>query len=553
MPERLNAGHANPEQTKTPAGSIRASLASVLEVAKGDNRTNGDEPDSRSCPPTVRRRTFLQGAVATVSALAWPRQRQAGQDNFAPVWAEIEKRHDEAVARLQEWIRQPSIAAENRGVNEGCELTMRFLREAGFEKVTKVPTDGQPGIFATLDAGAPRTLGLYFMYDVKQADPAEWSSPPWAAALVDKAGLGKVLMGRGAVNQKGPEAAFLASLHAMRAAGRNLPVNLVLVAEGEEEIGSPHFPQIVHRPEVESALKRTFGVFMPFAAQNLDGKVTIYLGAKGVVELELISSGERWGRGPQRDLHSSNKAMVDSPAWHLVEALATLVSPDGNAPAIDGYADKARPLSEADKAMVAEAARRLDEGVSKKQMGVEHWVHDVSWGEALELLVSRPTVNIEGLVAGYTGPGGKTILPHRAVAKLDLRLVPDMTAAEALAALKAHLARRGFGDIEVNMSGGYDPTSTPADSAIIQAASAVYRRAGIDPILFPRLAGSWPGYVFTGQPLRLPAGHFGLGHGNGAHAPDEYYLVESKNPNLQGMDGAARSFVEYLYELARTS
>jgi acetylornithine deacetylase/succinyl-diaminopimelate desuccinylase-like protein len=162
-------------------------------------------------------------------------------------------------------------------------------------------------------------------------------------------------------------------------------------------------------------------------------------------------------------------------------------------------------------------------------------------------------VNIEGLVGGYTGPGGKTILPGKAVAKLDLRLVPDMTAADALGALQAHLAKKGFGDIDVHMSGGYDPTSTPADSSIIRAETAVYRRNGIDPVVLPRLAGSWPGYIFTGEPLRLPAGHFGLGHGNGAHAPNEYYLIESKNPKVQGMDGAARSHVEFLYELAATS
>src|SRR4029453_1663052 len=112
------------------------------------------------------------------------------------------------------------------------------------------PTAGPPGVFATLDAGAPRTVGLYFIDDVKQVDPAEWSSPPWAAALVDKPGVGKVLMGRGAVNQKGPQSSLLAALHAIRGAGRKLPVNLVLVAEGEEEIGSPHFPQIVRQPEV---------------------------------------------------------------------------------------------------------------------------------------------------------------------------------------------------------------------------------------------------------------------------------------------------------------
>ena len=292
---------------------------------------------------------------------------------------------------------------------------------------------------------------------------------------------------------------------------------------------------------------------MPFPSQGLDGEVTTFLGAKGVVELELISSGERWGRGPRKDVHSSNKARLDSPAWHLVEALATLVSADGNDPVIEGYAAKALPISASEKKMIAEAARRLSEAEAKKLLGIEHWVHDVSWQEALELLTSRPTINIEGLVGGYTGPGGKTILPGKAVAKIDMRLVPDMTASGSLEALKVHLAKKGFGDIEVRMSGGYDPTSTPADSGIIHAATAVYKKNGIDPVMLPRLAGSWPGYVFTGDPLRLPAGHFGLGHGSGAHAPDEYYVIESKNPKVQGIDGAVRSYVEYLFEFAQTS
>jgi len=503
---------------------------------------------------SLGRRKFLRtsslAAVAGAATFAWPHSSSAAAADLDAINAEIAKRHDESVKRLQTWIRQPSIAAENRGMNEGCELTMNMLREAGFGQVTKVSTDGQPGIFATLDAGAPRSVGLYFMYDVKQADPAEWSSPPFDAAVVDKPGLGKAIVGRGAVNQKGPEATFLAALHAIRGAGKKLPVNFVFVAEGEEEIGSPHFPQIVNRPEVQSALRKCTGIFMPFAAQGLAGDVTMFLGAKGVVELELTSSGEKWGRGPRKDIHSSNKARVDSPAWHLVEALATLVSPDGNDPAIEGYAAKARPLSVADKQMIAEASKRLSEAEAKKLLGVERWVHDVDWQEALELLTSRPTVNIEGLVGGYTGPGGKTILPGKAVAKMDLRLVPDMTAAEALASLKAHLARHGFADIDVHMSGGYDPTTTAGDAQIIRASAAVYHKNGIDPVLLPRLAGSWPGYVFTGDPLRLPAGHFGLGHGSGAHAPDEYYVIESTNPKLQGMDGAAKSHVEFLYELA---
>src|SRR6202011_2878469 len=253
--------------------------------------THPYEPDMNRQPSetdadSLGRRKFLRtSSLAAVAgaAFAWPRRSHAAPADLDAINAEITKRHEERVNRLQNWIRQPSIAAENRGMSEGCELTMNMLREAGFGQVSKVSTDGQPGIFATLDAGAPRTVGLYFMYDVKQADPAEWSSPPFDGALVDKPGMGKAIVGRGAVNQKGPEASFIAALHAIRAAGRKPPVNLVLVAEGEEEIGSPHFPQIVRRPEVMAALRPCIGIFMPYASQGLGGDVTMFLGAKGIV------------------------------------------------------------------------------------------------------------------------------------------------------------------------------------------------------------------------------------------------------------------------------
>src|SRR5438128_2455706 len=423
-------------------------------------------------------------------------------------------------------------------------------RDAGFQQLTLSKTDGKAGVCATLDAGAPKTVGLYFMYDVKQFDPSEWTSPPTEAQLVDKPPLGKVIIGRGAVNQKGPEAAFLAALHAISGAAKKMPVNLVMVAEGEEEIGSPHIPQLVRRPEVLAALKKCVGVFMPSAAQDLDGVVTANLGSKGVIELELVSSGEKWGRGPAKDIHSSLKAMIDSPAWRLIHALNTLVSEDGNTIKIDNY-PQPRSISAEEKEMIANVSKVRSEAQAKKLFSVQHWINDLPWEQANERLESQPTVNIEGLVGGYTGPGGKTILPHRAVAKIDMRLVPDMKAADALAALKAHLAKHGFGDIEVNMTGGYDPTSTSADSALIKAQAATYKRFGIDPLLWPRNAGSYPGYVFTAQPLNLAAGHFGLGHGSGAHAPDEYYIIESANPKIQGFDGAVMSFVEYIYELAK--
>ncbi len=469
---------------------------------------------------------------------------------LAPIQSEIEKRHDESIQRFQNWVRNPAIAAEDRGMDAGCDLMMKMAKDSGFQTAKRIETDGHPAVFATLDAGAPKTFGLYFMYDVKQADPSEWSSPPFDAAIVDKPGFGKVLMGRGAVNQKGPEAAFLAALHAIKGAGKKLPVNIVLVAEGEEEIGSPHFKQVVSNPEVAAALKKTIGVVMPAAWQDPDGNVSIYLGAKGVIEVELISSGEKWGRGPGIDVHSSNRARLDSPAFHLVQALNTLVNEHGD-PAIDGFGREARPATAQQKQLLDEAAKRISEETAKKLLRAKTWAHDLGWRESLERFLFTPTVNIEGLVAGYTGPGGKTIQPHRAVAKLDLRLVPDMTYDKALEQLKAHLAKRGFGDIEVVPSGGYDPTDTPYDAALIQAQISLLRGVGIEPAVMPRLAGSYPGYVFTGEPLRLPAGHFGLGHGSGAHAPDEYFVIEPSNPKVADWDTAVASHAAFLFALAK--
>lgn len=499
-------------------------------------------------PNRLRSAASLSLAIATL--LAFAGSAVAAATDLAPIRAQLTTQHDTNVQRLKDWIALPSIAAEDLNYPQGAEYQARLLREAGFQQVEIIPTDGKPGVFATLDAGAAKTVGVYFMYDVKQYDASEWSSPPLEGRIVDVPEVGKVMMGRGAVNQKGPQSAFLAALHAYQAAGQKLPVNLVLVAEGEEEIGSVHIRQLVHTPKVQAALAKTVGVFMPSASQGLDGVVTVSLGAKGIVELELIASGERWGRGPNKDVHSSLKAMVDSPAWRLVKVLDTLVSEDGNTITIEGY-PQAPPLSDEHKAMIAAASARRDEALLKKQLGVAHWIDDLPWQQAQERLVSQPTVNIEGLVGGYTGPGGKTVLPHKGVAKIDLRLVPGMRFDDAVAALKSHLAKRGYGDIEVKVSGGYNPTETRADSALIQAAQAALRSRGIDPLLWPRNAGSYPGFVFTDPPLSLPAGHFGLGYGTGAHAPNEYYVIESANPKIDGFDGAALSFAQFLVELGK--
>jgi acetylornithine deacetylase/succinyl-diaminopimelate desuccinylase-like protein len=504
--------------------------------------------------PMIDRREFLQTTLAGTAGLALTNPAEAlsqvGAADREAVLARIASRHETTVRMLREWIALPSIAAEDIGYPQGAEYMARLARDAGFNPVEVVPTKGKPGVFATLDAGADTTLGVYFMYDVKQYDAAEWSSPPLEGRLVERPGVGTVMVGRGTTNTKGPQMAFLSALHAFREAGRRPPVNIVLVCEGEEEIGSPNFSQIALRPDVEAALKRCAGVIIPLGSQSPNGSVEINLGAKGIIECELVSTGQKWGRGPSADVHSSLAAHIDSPVWHLVQALNTLIKPDGHTPAVEGFFDKVRPLSPELERILQEAIPRRDEAAAKKALGVQRWIEDEPWDVSLRRLVTQPTINIEGLVAGYTGPGGKTILPYRGVAKLDLRLVPDMTANETLALLKQHLAKHGFGDIEVNMTGGYDPTETDPNSRLIRAQQAAYRKSGIEAGLWPRLAGSWPGVVFTGPPLNLPAGQFGLNYGGGAHAPDEFFVIKAANPKVAGLDGATASYVDFLYALA---
>ncbi len=498
----------------------------------------------------IGRRGVLKGAAAATAFLSSGVARAATKSDADAVMQAVDAGHAATVKRLQEWIALPTIAAERRNIDEGIAHMTMLAKDAGFQTVKTIPTGGVPSVFATLDAGAKDWLGVYFMYDVKQFDDKEWSSPALEARLVDRAGVGRVMVGRGAVNQKGPEATFLAAVRAFKEAGKKLPINIALICEGEEEIASPNFMKAVNHPDVLPTLSKCVAIFCPAAGQGLNGNSSLTLGAKGAVELELISSGAKWGRGPTKDIHSSNFARVDSPAWRLVQALNTLMKPDGHTIAVKGWYDNVKPLSQRERALIAEAARNTNEDELKKSLGVSRWIEDEPFQTSLERLASQPTINIQGLVAGYTGPGGKTILPHRAVAKMEWRLPPNLTKEEAIEKFTRHLAEHGYSDLEINVTGGYSPTETAEDSALVRAEKAVLDRAGITYSIIPRSAGSWPGVMFSGPPLRKPTSQFGLGHGTGAHGPDEYFLIDSSNPKVFGMKEASKAYVDFIYEIA---
>ena len=465
------------------------------------------------------------------------------------IYGYIDAHQAEHLAGLQRWLRQPSVSAQNEGVTRMAELVRDDLRKLGCAESELVPTSGHPGVFAYCDEGAPRTLLIYMMYDVQPVEPAEWRSPPFEARVVDHE-LGRVLMARGATNQKGPQRAFLNALEAIRAVRGKLPVNLMFAVEGEEELGSPHYPEIIDK--YEARMRNASGVFFPFNAQSANGDVGMFLGVKGILYFELEARGGPQGGPSRAEIHGSYKAITDSPAWRLAQALASLTSKDGNTITVPGYYDRIRqPTAEEQRLLNGLLPGWIAEepGV-RRAMGVERWIGGME-GKATQLeYLFNTTLNIDGIWSGYTGPGVKTILPHTATAKLDSRLVPDQTPDEALRLIRAHLDAQGFRDVAIRKLSGYPPAQSSVEAPLVRAAIGVFNKAGLTPSVAPRLAGSAPYYVFT-ERLKLPMVAAGLGYGTGAHAPNEFMVIEPRaGSRLAGLAGIEKFYVDLLYALA---
>jgi acetylornithine deacetylase/succinyl-diaminopimelate desuccinylase-like protein len=459
----------------------------------------------------------------------------------------IEQHLDDHLEQLRRWVRQPSVSAENHGVREMAGLVADDLRRLGCRDVALVETSGHPGVFGFLDAGAERTLVVYFMYDVQPVTGEKWRVDPYAGAVVPMDPFPRVLMARGAINSKGPQRAFLNAIESILATHDRLPVNIVFTCEGEEELGSPHFREVLE-PYAEQ-LRRAAGSYYPSAGQDRKGDVQMSLGNKGIVYLELECSGERWRRGPTADhIHSSMKAVVDSPVWRLVQALASMTSEDGNTVTIDGFYDKVRPASAEDRELVDALAKRWTPDSWRQTMKIERFVDDLDGRALLDRYFFSTTLNIDGFWAGWTGPGSKTILPSRAAAKLDVRLVPDQEAEDIVPLIRRHLDSRGYRDIEIRQLDGYTWSKTSARTPLAQALLKMYRARGIEPLVFPHMGGSAPMYLYT-KWLGLPHVSGGLGHGGRAHAPDEYYVIEGDG-KVAGLAEAERSYAEILFALA---
>ncbi len=469
------------------------------------------------------------------------------EDAHPDAYDYIDEHLDAHVAHLQRWIRQPSISAQNVGITEMATMLRDDLAALGFQETELVPTDGHPGVWGFYDAGAEKTLLLYMMYDVQPVEPADWDSPPFAAELVEHE-LGTVLMGRGATNQKGPQRAFLNAVEAIIATEGRLPVNLMVAAEGEEELGSPNYPQVIDR--YEERLRTADGAIFPFNSQLPDGRLNMILGVKGIVYFELEASGGPHGGPTRAEIHGSYKAAVDAPAWRLVQALASLVSEDGNTILVPGYYDRLRPMNDEEQRLLNGVLAEYDDEQLKSALGVERWIDGVDGRRAQLELLLQPTLNIDGIWGGYTGEGVKTILPHRATAKVDSRLPPGLDPADALAKIRAHLDTQGFGDVAMRTLSAYPAAQTSVEAPMVQAAIRVGNKYASSVTVNPRIAGSAPFYQFT-ERLGLPMVPYGIGFGTGAHAPNEIMLIRPRaGAAVAGLADIEKSYVDFLYALA---
>ena len=358
----------------------------------------------------------------------------------------------------------------------------------------------------------------------------DWVVPPFAAEIVDapRAGLpaqyGPCLVARGASNQKGPLACVIGALRSIRAVTGDLPLNVLFVVEGEEEIASPHMAAFRDRYLAE--LRQADAAYFPNPYQDERGRAQIHLGTKGLVSVELRVRGGDWGGPAEGPRFAADSVWLDEPAWHLVWALATLKDRDGRIQ-LPGLAERLRPLTPAEQEQLARLRADFDQEGTRQRLGARRFRAGRSPLEYFEAFTSGPVLNLDGYQSGYTGPFIKTTLPDSAFAKLDIRLVPDMDKEDVKRALRAHLDAHGFEHVELRYNGAYNWSKTDLEAGVVQAAIAASRAHGVDVAIWPMTYYCAPTVVFNEPPLGLPVTDAGLGYMGRFHAANEYFTIES--------------------------
>lgn len=440
----------------------------------------------------------------------------------------IDDNFDAFVLELQEAVRKPSIAAQNVGMEDTAQYFKDLMGSYGID-ARMIPTKGYPVVYGEVKGKSEKTVLFYNHYDVQPPDPLEeWESDPFGADIRD----GKIY-GRGVSDNKGNACARIQAIGTMLKLRKELPLTVKFLIEGEEEIGSPSLSDFVE--ENTDLLRADYGVWES-GYMNPNGRPGIYLGVKGMLYVELAA------KGASKDMHSGSATTVPNPAWRLIWALSSIK--DANEQIlIPGFYDDVLPptakeielLKDAidDKELSDEESRQLARQKAQS-LGLENYLLDLYGFDLHKRSLFSPTANICGLKSGYIGEGQKTVLPSRALAKMDYRLVPDQDPNDILEKLKEHLLRQGFGDIEVRLVSLDYPAKTPAELPVVDAATrAALSVYGNAPVVSPTQGGSGPMYPFK-KHLDLSFVSFGVGYWDSSnHAPNENIRLEDYKSGLK--------------------
>lgn len=426
---------------------------------------------------------------------------------FNEIDMRIDDRFDESLAELSRLCSQPSVSAQGLGMRECAELVAKMLGTRGFTAEV-IPTSGHPLVYGEAAGQTDKTLLFYNHYDVQPPEPLElWDSPPFEPTMRDGA-----LYARGVADDKGHIVCRLAALDAVKAALGEYPCRIKFLIEGEEETSSASL-----HPFVEANIDklRADACIWEFGGVNHEGTPVEYLGLRGICYVELsMETGTL-------DAHSGlGGSIFPNAAWRLTWALASLKGPDERI-RIPGFYDRIVPPTARDLELIAALPDDSDDLL--RRYGLKNFLQGMTGGPKMRREeVFSPTCTICGLTAGYQGPGSKTVLPARASAKVDFRLVPNQDPLDILERLRVHLDREGFGDVQIAYLGGEKPARTDPDDPfvkiVLEAGREVYGR---DMIVQPMIGGSGPSYPFI-HDLKLPVATAGVGYPGGrAHAPNE--------------------------------
>jgi acetylornithine deacetylase/succinyl-diaminopimelate desuccinylase-like protein len=481
-------------------------------------------------------------------------------EDLKKVFAYIDEHIDEHVENLQKWVRQPSISNSGEGIPESAEMVKGFFEQLGCQesKVYDVGTtewgaQGNPVVFAKCDEGAPQTLVIYWMYDTMPVtQPDVWVAPPFEGRLVEQPPFKKVLIARGATNSKGPQMAQLNALMSIKAVTGKLPVNLLIVAEGDEERMDVGLRQFM---KMHADLFKGADAMWGDGGQSNSGLGSISPGnSEGCVYVEITTSGRRWGRGPTvSDIHGGNKRSVDSPAWRHIKAIASLVSEDGNTAKISGFYDDAVAPSAAQLKAWAESAKTFDVEEAARNLGVARFIADTPAG----ILRDRNWIsfNLDGIWGGnmYAGGAG-AILPNKITSKHNIRYVPNMKGPDLIEKMKKQLVKNGYPDVDVKIIGDVPWRVGTLSGELPQAQSRA-----LDIMQIPHnkpkenevlTGGYWPAYLFGADyAINIPISNAGAGMGGNAHAANEFYVIEGAG-KVYGIAGAEKALAAVLYNYA---